>query len=129
MTKNENRFRLVSYLCSLAREKTTLRPEICRMIQVALWDSARTKDLYTGMITTEALKLPPRKRTQEHYYGTKRLAQDLLDLYNPTSVEIEWLVSSRLKWNYTTPQENTILQMNGQDYSKISPLVRDPNTS
>ena len=46
-----------------------------------------------------------------------------MDMENPTIDTIVNEIKSKLTWNYTTSEENVILKHNGQDYSKISPLV------
>ena len=98
-----------------------LKPLIKRCIQVASWDKANTKEYFTGMISEAALESG--ERVKEHWYGGTQLALDIMELENPTIDTIINEIKTKLTWNYTTKEENVILKYNGQDYSKISPLV------
>ena len=98
-----------------------LKPLIKRCIQVACWDKANTNEFFTGMISESSLESG--KKVKEHWYGGTQLALDIMDMENPTIDTIINEIKSKLTWNYTTKEENQTLKHNGQDYSKISPLV------
>ena len=105
----------------ILKRKPHLKQLIKRNIQVGVWDKANTKQFHTGKITKSALENG--ERVKEHWYGATQLALDIMDMENPTIDTIVKEIKSKLTWNYTTSEENVILKHNGQDYSKISPLV------
>lgn len=85
-----------------------------------------TKAYWTGMVSEAALELPKSKRTKEHAYGMTQLAKDILAIENPTIEKIKAeILSEKSKYNLTTGKENMILRNNNQDYSTISPLVKE----
>lgn len=85
-----------------------------------------TKAYWTGMVSEAALELPKSKRTKEHAYGMTQLAKDILAIENPTVGKIKAeILSEKSKYNLTTAKENMILRNNNQDYSTISPLVKE----
>ena len=98
-----------------------------RCIQNHLTTSlCNTKGFWTGMVSEAALALPKSKRTKEHAYGMTQLAKDLLAIENPTIEKIKAeILSEKSKYNLTTAKENMILRNNNQDYSTISPLVKE----
>ena len=85
-----------------------------------------TKAYWTGMVSEAALTLPKSKRTKEHAYGMTQLAKDILAIEKPTVEKIKAeILSDKSKYNLTTAKENMILRNNNQDYSTISPLVKE----
>ena len=106
----------------ILKRKPHLKPLIKRCIQVACWDKANTQEYFTGMISESALESG--KKVKEHWYGGTQLALDIMELENPTTDIIINEIKSKLTWNWTTKEENQTLKHNGQDYSKISKLVK-----
>ena len=106
-------------------ELSKAKPEyfdlVKRTIQVKMWDKCKTMEFFTGKITKKALETG--QRVKEHWYGATRLSLDIMELENPTVNQIVNLMVTKLTWNYTTKEENNILRVNGQDYTKVSELV------
>ena len=98
-----------------------------RSIQVQAWDVSKTKDLYTGMITENAM-VKGAKKTMEHHYSSTEFAKHILSLKTISVDIILHELKDKMTWNWTTPEENMILRSNGQNYDdpRISKLVKDP---
>mgnify|MGYP006110257853 CR=1 FL=1 len=113
------------YIVLKTKEDPGFYPFAKRCLQNHLTTNlCNTNSYFTGMTSTESLKLPKSKRTKEHHYGMTRLAKDLLDLVNPTIDAIKTIVLSRGTFNLTTAKENMILRNNNQDYTAISSMIK-----
>ena len=113
------------YIILKTKEDPGFYPFAKRCLQNHLTTNlCNTNGYFTGMTSTESLKLPKSKRTKEHHYGMTRLAKDLLDLVDPTIDTIKAEVLNKGTFNLTTASENMILRNNNQDYSTISSMIK-----